>query len=138
MAALDVADRVAARLPGREPDGRELAHDGGDVLEVDEVELDVLAGRDVAPAPGVRVGDVADHLQLVGCQPAVGDLDADHLVVAALALAVDAVVQPEDPEDVLLEVAGEVAGELGFELGDVGQLRRVDLSLEHASTPLQI
>ena len=35
-----------------------------------------------------------------------GHLDPDHLVVAALALAVDAVVQAEDPEDVLVEVAG--------------------------------
>ena len=55
-----------------------------------------------------------------GVIDAVGDLDPHHLVVAALALAVDAVVQAEDPEDVLVEVAGEVARELRLELLDVG------------------
>ena len=47
-----------------------------------------------------------------GVMRAVGHLDPHHLVVAALALAVDAVVQAEDAEDVLVELAGEVAGEL--------------------------
>ena len=37
-----------------------------------------------------------------------GHLHPHHLVVAALALAVDPVVQAEDPEGVLLEVAREV------------------------------
>ena len=57
-----------------------------------------------------------------GVMRAVGDLDPHHLVVAALALAVDAVVQAEDPEDVLVELAGQVAGELLLELLDVGEL----------------
>ena len=100
----------------------------GDALELDEVELDVLAGGQVAPAPRVLLGDVRHGVELVGGQAAVGELGADHLVVAALALAVDAVVQAEDPEDVLLEVAGEVATELHLELGDVGQLGSIDLS----------
>jgi hypothetical protein len=30
----------------------------GDLVELDEVELDVLAGGDVAPAPAVGLGDV--------------------------------------------------------------------------------
>ena len=82
----------------------------GMLLELDEVELDVLPGGDVAPAPRVGLGDVGQHVELLGGDRAVGHLDPHHLVVAALALAVDAVVQPEHPEDVLGEVAVEVAG----------------------------
>jgi hypothetical protein len=52
-------------------------------------------------------------------------------VVAALALAVDAVVQAEDAEHVLLDVAGQIPGEHPLELLDVGQLSWVDLTLEH-------
>jgi hypothetical protein len=44
--------------------------------------------------------------------------------VAALALAVDAVVEPEDAEDVLLQLAGQVESQLLLELLDVGQLTR--------------
>ena len=127
---MHVADGVAAGLPGGEPDDGQVAQDVGDLLELHEVELDVLAGGDVAPAPGVRRRRCGRAcVELVGGQAAVGDLHPHHLVVAALALAVDAVVQAEDPEDVLLEVAGEVAGELRLELGDVGELGGVDLSL---------
>ena len=42
---------------------------------------------------------------------AVRDLDPQHLVVAALALAVDAVVQAEDAERVLVDSAVEVLGD---------------------------
>ena len=78
------------------------------------------------------VGDVGHHVELLGRDAAVGDLDAHHLVVAALALAVDAVVEAEDAEDVLVEVAGEVPAELRLELVDVGQLGGIDLSRQHA------
>ena len=57
VAAHDVADGVAAGLAGGEPDRRHVADDGGDLLELHEVELEVLAGGDVAPAPRVGVGD---------------------------------------------------------------------------------
>ena len=56
----------------------------------------------------------------------VGDLDPHHLVVAALALAVDALVQPEDAEHVLFDLAREV---LGDGLLEDGQLL-VDLGFE--------
>jgi hypothetical protein len=95
------------------------------------VHLHVLAGGDVAPAAGVRVGEVAHHLELVGRERPVGHLDADHLVVAALALPVDAVVQAEHAEDVLVELAGEVLPEHHLELGDVRSLLGVDLTLHH-------
>ena len=60
-----------------------------------------------------------------------GRLDPHHLVVAALALAVDAVVQAEDPEDVVVELAGEVARQLPFELVDVGGGAGVDDEIGH-------
>jgi hypothetical protein len=119
VAAGDVPDGVAARLPGGEPHARQVAQHLGDPLEGHVVELDVLAGGDVAPAPAVGVGDVAEHLQLVGREGAVGDLDPHHLVVSALALPVDPVVEPEDAEDVVVELAGQVQGELRLELLDV-------------------
>ena len=53
VAALHVADRVAAGLAGGQPHGGEVAHDVGDLLELDVVELDVLAGGEVAPATRV-------------------------------------------------------------------------------------
>ena len=68
----------------------------------------------------------ADHLELLGVDRPVRHLDAHHLVVAALALAVDAVAEPEDAEDVLVEVAREVAHEHLLELVDVRELLGVD------------
>jgi hypothetical protein len=69
---------------------------------------------------------VAHEVELLGQQAAIRDLHPDHLVVTALALAIDAVVQPEHPEDVVIQVACEVPRELGLELLDVGELRRAD------------
>ena len=121
VAADDVADGVAARLPARHPHAGQVAHERRHPLEVDEVELDVLAGGDVAPAPGVGLRDVGHHVELLGLDRPVGHLDAHHLVVAALALAVDAVVQPEDAEAVLVEITRQVQGEHLLELLDVGE-----------------
>jgi hypothetical protein len=51
VAALHVADGVAAGLPGGQPDRGQLAQQGRHPLELDEVELHVLPGGEVAPAP---------------------------------------------------------------------------------------
>ena len=48
------------------PTDGQVAHDGGDLLELHEVELDVLAGGDVAPAAAVGLGDVGEHVELLG------------------------------------------------------------------------
>ena len=53
------------------------------------------------------------------------------VLMAALTLPVDAVVQPEDAEDVLVELSGQVAGELLLELLDVGFGRGINLDLHH-------
>ena len=113
------------------PDGRHVPQDGGDLLEVDEVELHVLPGGEVAPPAAVRLGDVGEHVELLSGDRAVRHLHPHHLVVPALALPVDPVVQPEDPEGVLLEVAGEVALQLLLELLDVSTDLGVDLTLQH-------
>ena len=81
----------------------------GGVLELHEVELDVLTGGEVAPTTGVGLGDVREHLELVGLDLAVGDLHPQHLVVAALALPVDALVEAEHPEGVVVDLAREEA-----------------------------
>ena len=47
------------------------AQDLGRLLELDEVELHVLAGREVAPAARVRLGDVGERLELLGGDAAV-------------------------------------------------------------------
>ena len=51
------------------------------------------------------IGDVGHHVELLGRDAAVGHLDSYHLVGAALTLAVDAVVEAEDAEHVLVELA---------------------------------
>ncbi len=59
MAARHVAHGVAARFAAGEPDRREEAQDLGRLLELHEVELHVLAGREVTPAAREVLGDVA-------------------------------------------------------------------------------
>ena len=124
MAAGDVADGVAARLATREPDRCEEAQHLAALLELHEVELHVLARGEVRPAARVRLRDVAEHLQLVGFDAAVRDLHPHHLVEATLPLPVDALVQSEDAEDVIVDLArDEPPGavleptELFFDLG---------------------
>ena len=66
VAAHDVADGVAARLARGEADRRQQAQDLGRLLELDEVELHVLAGGEVTPAARVGLGDVGEGLELLG------------------------------------------------------------------------
>ena len=74
------------------------AHDLGGVVQVDEVELEVLARGDVAAVEaGVLLGDLGQGVHLVRGHAAVGQLDAHHLVVF-LALAVDAAREAEELE----------------------------------------
>ena len=62
------------------------------------------------PQPArVGLGDVGEHLELVGLDLAVRDLHPHHLVVAALALPVDALVEAEHAEHVVVDLAREEA-----------------------------
>ena len=76
-----VADRVAARLAARQIDRCQQAQELGRLLELHEVHLHVLASGEVRPAARVLVGEVSEHLELLGDERAVGDLDPHHLVV---------------------------------------------------------
>ncbi len=94
-AGRDVADGVAAGLARREPGFGQPAHGRLDVVQLQEVELHVLAGGDVAEAARVRGGHVGQRVELLAVQDALRDLDAQHLGVVCLALAVGAAHQPE-------------------------------------------
>ena len=74
----DVADGVAARFAGGDAHRREPAHQGRGVVHVDEVELHVLPGGDVADAVAVLLGEVGEGFHLLGGQPPERDLDALH------------------------------------------------------------
>src|SRR5262249_22475424 len=139
----DVADGVAARFAGRDTDCGEAAHDVGRVVDVDVVELKVLAGGDVTDGVGVFFGEVGEHLHLFWVQPAGGGLDALHAgcipegvgslqqatrrvveraggdaVVAltvVVALAVGAAAQAGFGEDLVLDLALLLQLDLGLE-----------------------
>ena len=86
------------------------------------VHLDVLARGDVALAQRhVLLDHVRERVELVGRHAAERQLDADHLHVG-LALAVDALLEAELDELVVLELALQEARGLGVEV--------VELALE--------
>src|SRR5690606_9251796 len=74
----DVTHRVAARLARGDAHGGQAAHQIRRVLDVDEVELDVLARRDVQDRVRVLLGEIRGHFDLLGRELPVGDLDAHH------------------------------------------------------------
>ena len=73
-----VADGVAARFAGRDPDRRQPAHAGRGVLDVDEMQLKVLPGGDVQNTIGIFFGNIRQDLQLFGGDAAKRNLDALH------------------------------------------------------------
>jgi hypothetical protein len=81
---------VAAGLAGRQPRLGQAAQGLLDVVQLHEVELDVLAGRDVAEAPRPALGHVGEGLELGRLEDPLGNLDPQHLHVARLSLAVRA------------------------------------------------
>src|SRR5882762_9902892 len=97
----DVAGDVAARAERGHALQPERAEDFGQALELDPVQLDVLANRDVADAAAVPLGQVGDGPQLMGLESAVGDPDPHHEVADGLALAV---LAPDRADSVALGV----------------------------------
>ena len=95
----------------------------GRVLELDPVELQVLARREMAVAAVVLARDVGQLAQLARRQRAVGDGDAQHV---GMELQVEAVGEPERLELLLGELAREPAAHLVAELLDpLGDQRAV-------------
>ena len=123
-----VAHRVAARLTSGQADRAEGAHHVGHLGQLDVVDLHVLSRGDVPPAARVRLGEVAHEVHLLGRDRAGGQLDAHHLVGAALALAVDAVVEAHHPEHVFAELAREVLRHGPLEALDVALLLGVEVA----------
>src|SRR5699024_5829479 len=72
---------VAAGLGRLQADGFEPSPDLGDVLDLDPVELDVLAIREVGAAAGEFVRDLGDRAQLLGGELAAVDADPEHEVL---------------------------------------------------------
>ena len=125
VAALHVADGVAARLATRQANRSEMFEHLGDLFELDEVHLHVLTGGDVAPAAAVALDHLGELVELVGGDRTERNPDPHHVMRAALTLAVDAVRQAEDPEHVGLDDPGKVQREHAAELVDVGPDLRV-------------
>ena len=120
--ARHVADGVAAGLSSRESDVRDEPNHLGRLGERDVVELEVLAGRDVALDERAEVlGDLRESIHLVRRDAAERQLHTDHLHVR-LALAVDALLEPEADELLLGEVAMDELVDLRVEV--------VELALE--------
>ena len=80
----------------------------------------------MTPTPAVAVGHAGQQLQLLGGHASIGELDANHLVVATLPLAVDTVVETEHPEGVLVHLARQVVCQQPVELLDVGRGLRIN------------
>jgi len=110
-----VADAVAAGLDRIHLDFGQLGEDVGDGHERRPVELQVLAGREVAIAAVVRAGDVRERAQLAGREQTVRDRDAQHRRVL---LEVQAVLQPQRAELVLRQLARQKAPRLVAKLRD--------------------
>ena len=130
VAGHHVAHGVTAGLAARETDVGELAQQIGDAAQFDEVELDVLARRDVSPAAREVGGELGHQLELVWADRTGGQLDAHHLVRATLTLAIDAVVEAHHAEHVLGDLTREVLLDGAFEALDVAQLLLVQVARE--------
>ncbi len=122
-AARDVAHRVAARLARRQACIGENPHRGLDVVELHEVELDILPRRDVTEPAREPLADFGERLELRGGENTLRNLDAQHLHVARLPLAVRAPHEAEHPPLVGGQLAALEFLQRGHELVDVGLAR---------------
>jgi hypothetical protein len=123
MIGRDVANDVAGGLHGVHVDFGKCCQGVGGVLELDPVELQVLAGGEMAVAAVVRAGDVGQLAELAGRQRAVGNGDPQHVGVE---LKVEPVGQAQRLELRLGELARQAAAHLVAELLDaLGDQRAV-------------
>ncbi len=116
----DVAHRVAARLPRRQPGVGEAPHGRFGVVQLHEMKLNVLARGDVPESPRVFLADVGKREQLIACQDALRHFDAEHLGVGGLTLAVRAADETEGTPLIRRHLAALVLLECLDELLDVG------------------
>ena len=115
----DVAHRIAARFARRHPRVGQQSHRRFDVVQLDEVELNVLARGDVTETARIPLADLGQRSELVGRQQTLRNLDAQHLRVLGLALPVGAANQAKGAPLVRRDLAALVLFERGDELVDV-------------------
>ena len=87
------------------------------------MELEVLPRRDVAEAARPPLGHVGQGIELRHVEDALRDLDADHLRVGRLPLAIGAAHQPVRPPLVRRELAALEALERAHEVVDLRRVR---------------
>ncbi|MCY1540710.1 hypothetical protein D9M68_763650 [compost metagenome] len=110
-----VADAVAAGLDSVHLDRGQFGEDVGHVFELGPVELNVLAGAEMAVAVVPLACDVRQGAQLARCQDAVRNGHAQH---GRVALDIQAILQPQNAEFVFGQLAVEEAAGLVCELRD--------------------
>ena len=113
----DVADAVAAGLDAMHVHIGQQVHHVGGFFERDPVELQVLAGGEVAEPAVVRPRDASQLSQLAGADLSVGHGHAKHRRVA---LDVPAVLQAQGPELVVRQFAAQVTFQLMAKLRGAG------------------
>jgi hypothetical protein len=77
-ASRHVADGITAGFARRDADRREPAHEIGRIVDVNEVELNILARRDVEDRIRILFSELRHHFQLLGAELAERDLDPLH------------------------------------------------------------
>ncbi len=122
----DVPDRVAARSRGGQPRRREFIQDRRHVREPNEVQLDVLPGRQLGRPLAVPLRDRPDRPQPRGRQHTRGDLDPEHERPDLGLVVVQPV--PLQPDELLL---GDV------EVVGRGQRRQILQRIHRGTVPLQ-
>ena len=115
----DVAHAIAAGLHPVQSGAREVGHRVGQFGELDPVELDVLAGGEMAVAAVVAARDMGERAQLRGRERAVRDRDPQHI---GMQLQIDAVHQAQRLEFLFRQFAGKtpphLVAEFAHALGD--------------------
>ncbi len=124
-AARDVAHRVAAASGARDPGRLEVCEHVGQRRELEPVQLDALARRQLCVAPAVAVRDLADGAQLGRREDAVRDLHAQHERADLGLVVVEA--PPLEADDVLLRKRLVTAGDQRRQLVPDRERRLVEL-----------
>src|SRR6185437_7338610 len=115
MVGCHIADTIAAGLDGMHLDRGELPQDLRHLLEAGPVELQVLAGGEMPGAPVEAFRDLPELAQLTRAEQPVGNGNAQH---GGMTLDVQTIAQPQAPELVLRQFAGQEAPGLVGELRD--------------------
>ena len=104
VASRHVPDRVGAGFAGGEAHLGQLPHDGAHILQESKVELDILSGGHMADPGAIGIRQFADAPQLIGCEAAERNFDADHLDTR-LPLPIDPMLKAEGSENIARDLA---------------------------------